>query len=57
VEWIQLAQDEGTVADFLEYDNKPSGSVKGEELLDQLRDYQRLQTNLLSMELGNYNKQ
>jgi hypothetical protein len=37
VDWIYLAQ-----ADSCEYDNEPSGFVKGGEFLDQLSDYQLL---------------
>jgi hypothetical protein len=36
------------VADSYEHDNKPSGSVKGEEFLDKLRDCQLLKKDSLT---------
>jgi hypothetical protein len=40
IDWIYLAQDGGPMADNNKRVNGPSGSVKGGELLEQVRDYQ-----------------
>lgn len=36
VDWINMAQDRGTVTDAFEQRNEPAGSIKGEKFLDYL---------------------
>jgi hypothetical protein len=40
VDWIQATRNRGQVVGCCEHGNEHSGSIKGEELVDQLSDYQ-----------------
>jgi hypothetical protein len=45
VDWVHLAQDMKPMVGPRDYGNEPSGSIRGEEFLAQLSDYQLLKSD------------
>jgi hypothetical protein len=51
MDWMYLAQDGGPVFDTSKWVNELSGSVKGGELLEKVRDYQFIKGENISWSL------